>query len=182
MTIKNIIIVNSIADVAAAITLSATSDGAVLEDIEFRDGGSAVEMVLGISAAAACDDVTIRGCRFFTTDAQTGTLSAIKFAGATTRLIIEDCFFRGDWNTSVIDGATAAGFDVLIRRNVINQLDATAGLTVSLNAATTGAVVDNRCHGGKNGTHMAAAGCLLAENYESNVEGAQGFYGTAQDS
>ncbi|GAG46149.1 unnamed protein product, partial [marine sediment metagenome] len=105
-----------------------------------------------------------------------------KLVGAVTRFTLQQCFFRGDWDVSVIDGVDAAGFDVLIQFNTINQLEATNGLTVSLNAATTGAVVYNNCHSGLNGTGMAAAGCLLCQNYETNVEGAQGFYLTAQDS
>jgi hypothetical protein len=182
--VKNIIItLSDLGDVVAGLTLSATSDGALIEDVEIRDGGTNVlELVTGISIAAACDDVTIRRCRLFTTDGGTGTLNGILFAGASARSVVEDCYFRGDWNTAAINGNTAAGTDILIQRNVINQVDAATGKSIDLHASTTGAVVDNRCHAGKDGTHMSAAGCLLAENYETNAEGAQGFYGTAQDS
>lgn len=180
--IKGLKFISGVIDLAAAVTVSAAGDYLVFDDCEFQDGSATLEMVFGISIAAACNDVTIQNCRFFTTDAGSGTDSAIKLVGATSRFTLQDCFFRGDWDVSVIDGADAAGFDVLIQRNTINQLEATNGLTVSLNAATTGAVVYNNCHAGLNGTHMAAAGCLLAQNYETNAEGAQGFYGTAQDS
>ena len=173
--------VSGVIDLAAALEVGASADGLVVDDCEFQDGSAVLEIVDAISVATTVNDLTIQNCRFFTTDAGSGTLTAISLVGVVTRLTVQDCYFRGDWNTAAIDGSTSAGFDVLIQRNTINNLDATAGLTVSLNAATTGAVVYNNCHGGKNGTHMAAAGALLAQNYETNAEGAQGFYGTAQD-
>lgn len=173
--------VSGVVDLAVALTVAATADGLTVDDCEFQDGSAILEMVFGIQVATTVNDMTVQNSRFFTTDAGSGTDSAIKLVGSTYRFVLQDCFFRGDWDVSVIDGADAAGFDILIQRNNINQLEATNGLTVSLNAATTGAVVYNNCHAGLNGTHMAAAGCLLAQNYETNVEGAQGFYGTAQD-
>ncbi len=173
--------VSGVADLAIALSLAAGADGTVIDDCEFQDGGAAVEMIFAISIATTVNDVTIQNSRFFTTDTGVQTDSAIKLVGECYRFTLQNCVFRGDWDVSVIDGADAAGFDFLIQFNSINQLEATNGLTVSLNSSTTGAVVYNNCHAGLDGTHMAAAGCLLAQNYESNVEGAQGFYGTAQD-
>ncbi len=173
--------VSGVINLASALTLAAGADGTVIEDCEFQDGSNVLEMVFGITVATTVNDLTIRNCRFFTTDGADGTDSAIKLVGECYRFTLEYCFFRGDWDVSVIDGADAAGFDFLIQYNTINQLEATNGLTVSLNAATTGAVVYNNCHSGLNGTGMAAAGGLLAQNYETNVEGAQGWYLTAQD-
>ena len=173
--------VSGVIDLAAAMTLSAAADYCVIDDCEFQDGSAVLEMVFGIQVATTVNDLTIQNSRFYTTDAGDGTDSAIKLVGANYRFTLQDCTFRGDWDVSVIDGVDAAGFDFLIQRNNINQLEATNGLTVSLNAATTGNVVYNNCHSGLNGTGMAAAGCNVAMNMESNVEGAQGFYLTAQD-
>lgn len=182
VTIKNLLIVSDLADVAAGITISATSDGALIEDCEFRDGSAVKELIIGISLAAAADDVTIKNCRFYTTDAGSSTASAIKLVGAAARCEIVNNVFRGDWNTATIDGVTAAGTDILIADNVINQLDAAAGLTISLHASTTGAVVRNLIHGGLDTVHPVCAGCLVAENYSSNAEGASGVIQPAVDS
>ncbi len=174
--------VSGVIDLASALTVAAGGDGVVIDDCEFQDGSDVLEMVFGITIATTVNDATIQNSRFFTTDGADGTDSAIKLVGECYRFTLQNCFFRGDWDVSVIDGADAAGFDFLIQFNTINQLEATNGLTVSLNAGTTGSVVYNNCHSGLNGTGLAAVGCLLAQNYETNVEGAQGFYLTGQDS
>jgi len=174
--LDNLVFVGNLEDQAAAINASAAADGLHITNCEFRDGGTDIlELVTAINIAAACDDVVIDGCRFFTTDAGSGTLAAITFVGAATRPIVRNCFFRGDWNTAPILGTAAAGFDFLVENNYINNLDAAAGLAVSLNAATTGAVVRNLAHGGLNATDpISAAGCLQAENYATNAEAASG--------
>lgn len=171
--LKNLVFESNLADVAAAISIGALGDGFVIENCEFQDGGATEEMVLGISIAANADDGIIRGCRFFTTDAGSSTASAIKLVGAAARLQIYDNFMRGDWNTSAIDNSTAAATDILIRDNVINNLDAAAGLAIDLHAGTTGAVIHNLLHGGKDGTSpLDTTAALAAENYYTNAEAA----------
>ena len=174
VVVKNLIFVSGIADLAAAITVSATSDGFVCENCEFRDGGAAnLEMVLAITLAANADDCIIRGCRFLTTDAGSSTASAINLVGAAARLQILDNFFRGDWNTSVITNSAAAATDILIKDNVINNLDAATGICIDLHASTTGAVIHNLLHGGLNGTSpLDTTAALAAENYYTNAEAA----------
>ncbi len=163
--IKNVRIVSDLADVAAGVTAAATADGLVLEDCEFRDGGATKELVIGVSLAAACDDPKIRRCKFVMTAAGDNA-SAVKFVGACARPEIEDCYFYGDWDAAAIDGATAAGTVFKIARNMAVNLDAGAGLAVSLHNSTTGQVVDNRLFGNKTNTvPLAAAGCWVAENY-----------------
>lgn len=181
--LDNIHFVGNLVDMAALITAAATADGLTIQNCTFQDGGTAIlEVVDMISIAAACDNVTIRDCEFYTFDAGSGTLTAISFVGATTRTKIVNNVFRGDWNTAVIDGSTAAGFDVFIAGNAINNLDAGAGLAISLNAATTGNVINNHCHGGKDGTSpIAAAGCNVSQNWGSNAEGASGLIKPAVD-
>jgi hypothetical protein len=182
--LKNFLIISDLADVAAAITLSATSDGTRIEDCEFRDGGAAKEMIYGIEIAAACSDVVIKSCRFFTTAGGSSTLSAIFLTGAADRIVIEDCYFHGDWNTNgVIDNATAASASMLIKNNVLHNLDAATGKCIVCHASSTGVLVGNMAHGGLDGTSpFTVAGLAPFENYVTNAEGASGIISPGVDS
>jgi hypothetical protein len=181
--IENVHFVGALVDVKACITAAATADGLTVQNCTFQDGGTAIlELELCISIAAACDNVTIRDCEFYTTDAGSGTLSAISFVGASDKSKIVDCIFRGDWNTAAIDGATAAGTDIFIAGNAVNNLDAAAGLGISLHASTTGNVINNHVHGGKDATvPIVAAGCNVSQNWGTNAEGASGIILPAVD-
>ena len=183
-SIEGIKIISGIADCAVGLTASATADGLSVRNCVFSDGGTAIlELVIGVSVAAACTDVTIEGCFFDTFPAGSSTASAIKAVGAADRLKIIGNVMLGDWNTAGIDAVTAASVDVYIADNVINNLDAAAGLAISCKSDTTGAVVRNLLHGGKDGTSpIAAAACLVAENYGTNAEGASGIILPAVDS
>ncbi|MCK5018609.1 MAG: hypothetical protein KAS32_16230, partial [Candidatus Peribacteraceae bacterium] len=172
--IKNLIFVSDLADVAAAITVDAAADGVLIENCSFRDGGSSKELVIGVSVAANADDVTIRGCRFNGTDTADNA-SAIKLVGASIRTQIYDNVFRGDWETAAIDGVTAAAVDTLVVDNKINNLDAAAGLCISLHANSTGTVDKNTVHGGNSAVNAIAAGnCLLGKNTIVNAVGIEG--------
>jgi len=174
VTIKNILCIGGIVDLGSLIEVAAGSDGLLIEDCEFRDGGTDIlEVVDMIQLAANADDVTIRGCKFASTAAGSGTLTAIDVVGAILRLTIEDCTAVGDWNTSVVENSAAKATDVLIRNNHFNNLDAAAGLCINLHSTTTGIVFGNYMHGGLNGTSpLATTAALAAENYYTNAEAA----------
>lgn len=172
--IKNLIFVSDLADVAVAITINAAADGVLIEGCSFRDGGSSKELIIGIKVAANADDVTIRGCVFTGTDTADNA-SAIKLVGASIRTQIYDNVFRGDWETAAIDGITAAAVDILVVDNKINNLDAAAGLCVSLHSSSTGTVDGNTVHGGNSAVYpIAAVACLLGENKVAHNEGLPG--------
>jgi len=181
--IQGIKIISGVEDLAAGMTLGASADGAHIDNCIFADGGTAIlELVIGISIAAACTDVTITNCFFNTFPAGSGTESAIKAVGAADRLKIVGNVMLGDWNTAAIDAVTAQSDDIYIADNVINNFDAAAGLAISVKSDSTGAVVRNLLHGGLNGTSpIAAAACLVAENYGTNAEGASGIILPAED-
>ena len=178
--IDNVKVISDLADMGVGITAAATADGLVVENCWFTDGSVTKELVIGISIAAACDNVKIRNNQFTTVPAG-GCASAIALVGATANSLIADNYVSGQYSTAAIDGATAAGTHIKILRNVIANLDTGAGLGVSLHASTTGAVCDNRNFGGKNTVHVVAAGCMVAENYSSNALGASGFINPAID-
>jgi hypothetical protein len=172
--IKNCKFVSGIVDLASALTLSATADRTTIDGCIFSDGGTAIlEMVIGITITAACTDVTVTNCFFNTFVAGSGTLAGIHALGAADRLRITNNQFIGDWNTQApIDILDAASLDVYIADNDIFQLDATAGLAISVNAATTGLIVRNLLFSGKNtvaGLSTADA-CGQLENYQTTVE------------
>jgi hypothetical protein len=174
VTIKNFIIVSGLADVAAGISITNSADGTLIENIEFRDGGTNVlELVLGVSIAANCDDTTIRGCQFYTTATGSSTNAAIKTAGAAVRLKIQDNYCHGDWNAAVFDLDAAATTSLLVANNVINNLDATVGSGIDCHGSSTGAVIDNLVHApdGSAASQIIAGGCLVAGNLATADEG-----------
>ena len=174
--IKNIKIVSAIEDLAVGLTLSAAADGTTVDGCILADGGTAIlEMVLGISIAAAAADITINDNFFNTFAAGSGTLSAIKAVGAADRLWITNNVFSGDWNTSACDLSTAASLDIFVADNTIYNLDAAAGLAIDCNASTTGSIVRNLIFAGLNASAaLVAAGCHACENYQTTVEAESG--------
>ena len=174
VTIKNILCIGNLEDLGSFIEAAAGSDGLLIEDCEFRDGGTAILEVLDmIQLAANCDDVTIRGCRFLSTAAGSSSLTAVDCVGAIARLTFEDNIAIGDWNTSVLENSVGVGANVVIRNNHLNNLDAVAGLCINLNAGSTGVIIGNYLHGGLNGTSpLATTAALAGDNYYSNAEAA----------
>ena len=179
--IKNIEIVSNLANVAAGITLSATSDGAVIEDCVFRDGAAAKELVIGISVAAACDNIIIRNNRFYTVPAG-GCASAITLAGESARSVITGNFIQGDYSASCISGVTAAATLLNISDNYLINIDTTAGSCIDMHASTTGMSCNNRMMGGKSiADTWIADGMVSIENYGTGAVSASGLVEPAVD-
>lgn len=172
--IKNLKFVSALADVAAAITLSATSDGAVIEDCIFTDGGTDVlELVIGISVAADCDNITIRNCRFRTV-AGGACGAAIRLAGGSDNSLIEDNYAYGTYATSAFDADVAASLNLELKGNTFLNEGAAA---VELHADTTGALIHNNIGGTTSvaaaltgETKMFCAGNLVAGNVAEGAE------------
>ena len=179
--IDNIKIVSDFADVAAGITASALADGLIVRNCWLKDGSSTKELVIGISIAAACNNVAIYGNRFTTVDGG-GCASAIKLVGAADDSEIFDNYIHGDYSVACIDGATAAAVDLDIHHNRFWNTDTGAGLLMSMHASTTGIYSDNRSFGGKNDAHYTAAGMAPVENYSTNAADASGLIKPAVDS
>lgn len=176
VTIENIVMVSDIANLTDMITIDASSDGCTIRNCEFRDGAANKEVVAMIDVATTVDDLTIDGCRFFSTDTNDGGLAAIRFAGTGSRPIIKNCYMRGDFNTAAILGTVGKLSDVLIADNVINNIDAAAdNCGISLKSDATGAIVRNLLHTGKDATAgISAAACMCCENYVTTIEAESG--------
>ncbi len=172
-TLYNLIFYNTIADNVAMIDVQAGADGLIIENCRFYDSANTSEPILQIKLAANADDVTIRGNRFYNTAGSDGALAAIKCVGATIRLKIVDNIFRGDWNEQMIDADAAAGFDVEIIDNVMNNLDTGVGCLVDLHSGTTGIVKDNVGHAvvGTATAAIIADACLISGNLVTQNEG-----------
>ena len=137
--IRNVKFVCDLDNVVIGISLAATADGAVLEDLHLSNASNKKALVW-IGLAAACNDVTIRRVRVKSAGA---CESAIKAVGAADSLIVEDCDLYGQWTVSAIDAGTAAGTNHRYLRNAIANEDETAGLCIKAHASTTGLAAFN---------------------------------------
>jgi len=165
VTIKGIRVVSAFANVAAGITLSATSDGAVLENIEFRDTSADVELVIGISITAACDNVTIRNCSFLTADAG-GSANAINSA-AVTDLRIYGCTIYGVYSTGAI---LTSG--VLVRCDIRdNDVVNDGAIALALNGTTSTGILARNMLGGTTSIGATMTGHDDLSCFENYING-----------
>jgi len=178
--LKNFIVKSNLANVDAGITLSATSDGAVLEDLVLRDGNDdAKELVLGVSVAADCDDIKIRRC-IFSTVPSGGCANAILLAGGSDRCEIVDNIAQGTYSAGTMLASAAASTEMIIARNIFTNQGA---LALGLNASCTGILARNFLAGT---TSIAAAltgedAMWPFENYITGVAAASGLLDPTAD-
>ena len=169
VTIKNIRVVSALANVAIGITVAATAKGVWIEDCELRDGGTSIlELVIGISLAAAATDATILNCYFLTVTGG-GCSSAIFVTAGNDNLRIEGCHSYGFYAASNVDAnATTLHAGINIKDNTLVNMHST-GNCIELFTGTSGTVVRNMV-GHTSGTIDEAIdgddGVYLFENYE----------------
>ncbi len=154
------------------ITVPANAYGFTLENCEFRETANTQEMLIMVSIAAACEDVTIRGNRFIGVAGGTDS-EAILLVGAAPRFKMYDNVFDGDWSASCLTGSAATCLNIEIRDNLLDNLDPTTGKCIVVAAGTTGVIFNNIMHAGLNATSpLTQTACLCAQNYYTNAEGA----------
>jgi len=177
VTIKNIRVVSALANVAEGLDAEAAANGLWLEDCDFRDGNAAnLELVIGVTLAAECDDVTILNCEFHTV-ASGGCASAIMATAGNDRLRVEGCRIFGTYSASCIDAdATTAHLDICIKDNSLLNQHAT-GDCIKLYTGTTGEITRNMV-GQASGSIDSAIdgddGVYLFENYEVDAAAVSG--------
>ena len=168
--------VSNIEDLTDMITVDASSDGCIIRNCEFRDGGASKEVIAMIDVATTVDDLVIDGCRFFSSDGNTAGLAAIRFAGSGARATIKNCLFRGDFGTSCILATVGKLTDLYIADNILNNFDASADYNcISIKTDATGILVRNLLHSGKSSVAgLYAAACMACENYCTDAEASSG--------
>lgn len=116
-TLKNIRCISNIDSLAAFIIGGAGT--ATIEDCYFA-GASTKEVVCGILVPTTFDDWVVRRCKFVQgtdpsgTDGDTGT-GAI-YMEDSENVVIEDCEFRGNWETAFIHNRTTAAVNLWVFR------------------------------------------------------------------
>lgn len=177
VTLKNLLFKGNLEDLGNIIEAVAGSSGLIIENCEFRDSGSSLEVKDMIGLAADVDDVVIRGCRFITTAAATATQSAIAMAGGCDRSVFKDNYFYGDWGGggyAVIEGGTATSVGILIDNNVIYNIDATKGEAITMASGTTGFITNNTIYTtNATSSPIIAAACVKANNKVTSVLGCE---------
>ena len=115
-------------------------------------------MLIGVSIEATNNRITFDGCTFF--EFATGdATSAILTEGAFTNLIIQNCDFRGDWSTAVLDcdAAAVTAEGLTVRDCYCFNQDADAGLFVTIDNTTVACFKNVHYLGGKSNTPPLAA-------------------------
>ena len=164
--ISSVRIASSIANVKVGVTLSATSDGSIVEDCVFRDGGAAVEFLVAISVIAAAN-----GCKIlrndFRTTAAAGSNNAILTAAVTDLQVIGNVAF-GKYATGAMLGS-AALVNALIADNIF--VNAEADIGIALHTSSTGIFARN-CLGGTTTLASTLTGDNAMWCFENYVSGA----------
>jgi len=168
--------------ITSGITIAATGDGAVLDNIEFNETANTKEWLIGITVAAAAHDVTIKNCRYHGIAGGT-TSSIISAAGAANNLRLIDNYLHGDCSAAAVKLDAAASTDLEILRNRVINIDTAAGLGIAIHNSSTGFA---------NGNHVAnlkdtvagitGTGMAYCENYCTNALNASGIIIPAVDS
>lgn len=173
IVLDNIIVISGIADCAAGLTLTATSDGATIQNCTFRSGlGGSLELVNAITIAAACNNVEVRNCNFFTEAGDAAT--AIVTAGASNNLKLIGNYFQGTYSAAPLDLDAATSTDILIIGNVIcNQ----GGASLTMDTSNTGICAYN-CIAGTTSIAAAFVGdnaMYCCENYVTGEDNKSGL-------
>ena len=178
-TIANMRFIGNVAALAAPVDVDAA--GFTMEDCDWYVATATTDIDITIITDANADDMTVSRCSFnylmsrAATAVTATSTEVIRLVGA-DRAIIEDCYFGGDFTTSVINGITTASGDIQIVRNRIHNIatEDIAGI-VDLVAACNGVIAYNSGFFGLHDDGSALAliidpsSCAMIENYFSNV-------------
>lgn len=160
--------------VTAGITVGAAADGLRLNNIRMEEAANTKEFLIGVSVAAACHDVKIDVFEFYGVTGGTDS-QCIKFAGASNFSEVTNFKIYGDFSGAPIDALTAASTYMTIGPGVIVNDDTTAGLSVSVNASTTGMMRHLDILQAKDTVGPAGAAMAFTQVLVSNAAGAQGI-------
>ena len=167
--------------ITTGITVGASADGLILEDIEMQETANTKEWLIGISIAAACHNVTINGFKYYGLAGGT-TSQVIKFLGASNYSVVKNFLIFCDASGAAIDALTAASVWMTFGCGVLHNLDTAAGLSISVKSDTTGFMHDLRISQLKDTIGPAGAAMAASEVYSSNAIFTQGILKPVADS
>jgi hypothetical protein len=137
-SIQNVDIISNFLNVASSMTVGASADGLTLQNVNFFDTSIVLGSLIGISIAAACNDVTIDGCKYYGIALTAPATNAILCAGAADRLTVTNSYFKGDFSSGIIVASAAKSLDVLFTNLLLVNMSET-GKGILVEATTTGA-------------------------------------------
>jgi hypothetical protein len=142
VVIDNLVFLGAVADIVSGMTI--TGDDVTVKNCEFASGTAILEFLQFIDVDGAAR-ARIENCRILAS-ATAGSAVGIR-VDATDDLTIIGCEIRGDFTTTAaIDGNVgtgAASTNIKIIGNVIENLDATAGLLIDMHDDSTGIIAYN---------------------------------------
>jgi len=183
VTVENLRIYSNFTNgVTAGVTLGANADGCVLRGLYFTEAANTKEFLIGISIAAACNDVIIENCRYMGIAGGT-TSSAIAAAGATNNTIIRNNYIQVDASAAAVKLDGAASTDLWIEGNRVINIDTGAGLGIACHATSNGFMSNNHVMNLKNDVvGVSGAAMAFCENYCTNAVTASGIIKPTVDS
>lgn len=131
------------------IDIQTGSDYVTLDGLVFWEPTATMEILGCITLEDGTDQCTIKNCLFMNTVTGSNTFAIKTEADEHDYLLIENCRFLGDWTDGVLDLNANAIVYPVIKDCLIQNLDATAGNAIMLNASTVATIVDCRIATGK---------------------------------
>ncbi len=160
---KNFLFVCSTQDTTVAISLDGSSDGAILEDCEFRNT-TTNEFIDTVTLAGATDNVRFTRVKFINNTAAGGNISAINStAGVTNNLIIEDCSFYGAFTTAAIE-SDQIEVNCTVRGNRVYNTS-TGDYGISFSTTALGTMENNFVYSDTYATQILSGSMQMFENY-----------------
>lgn len=170
VTLRNLkILANFATGTTTGLTIGVAADGLTLDGIVMRDTSAANEFLIHASVATTVTDLLVKNCSFVTL-AGSMTQSFV-FAGSSANTIFEDNYWFVDSSDSVIEHTATEATNLVLRRNVIVNVDVGAAkYCIETKTATTGAAYDNRFGYNKNDAEISSGDAMFwFENYASNT-------------
>lgn len=142
--IENFQIVGNFLNITAAMTVTAAGSGLTLKDVEFSDTSAVLGALIQVSLAAATNDVTIDGFKFygFAGGLTAAATNVILAAGAADRFKLMNAEIHAHTSAAPVALSAAASKSVFIKDVYLRNTDTSAGLGIAAHNSTTG-IVDN---------------------------------------
>jgi hypothetical protein len=175
VTLRNLrLVANFAGGTTTAITVATGGNYLTLDGLHFRDTAATSEFLIHISVAAGITDLHVRNCTMI---GLAGTMSnSILFAGASTDCLIEDTYFFVDSSDDVVDHLTLGSVNLVVRNNVIVNMDVdAAGYCLRYKDVGTGIAYNNIMAYNKDNAEISiGAGAWWFQNYAGNTIGESG--------